>query len=143
MSADNSQQIFDPYSFTHLVHGFVFYLILWLILSPVSFAWRAVVALVAEAVWEIGENTPTVIEYYRSVTISLGYYGDTILNSLSDMFVMLIGFWLARRLPVWGTVLLIIVLEIALVYTIRDNFLLNIIMFVYPSPTILAWQNAV
>lgn len=139
-SSDNSQHILDPYSFTHLLHGFVFFgLLVWL--APrLSSAWRLWVAISIEAVWEIIENTEFVIRRYREETAALGYQGDTIVNSISDLLVCGLGFMVARRLGLHRTLALYVVAEIILALWIRDGLLLNIIMLVYPIDAIAEWQ---
>ena len=102
---------------------------------------RALVALAVEAGWEILENTPWIIDRYRDVTVSGDYVGDTILNSMSDILAMLVGFFLAARLPVWMTVVIAIVMELVAAWVIRDNLTLNVIMLIYPLDGILAWQQ--
>ena len=139
-SPENSQHIFDWYSFTHVLHGFWLYLLIWLVLRRAPFAARLVLAVALEAGWEILENTSFVIERYRTGTIALDYYGDSIVNSVSDTVAMAVGFTLASRLPVWATVALGVAIETALVYLIRDNLLLNVLMLIYPSDAIRAWQ---
>jgi hypothetical protein len=145
-SAGNSQHLVDWYSFTHLIHGFLFYALLHLVdrhwvgrrrKLPVGL--RLVLAIAIEA-WEIVENTPFVIARYRAATISLGYYGDSIVNSLSDTLFMVAGFVLAWRLPVPVVVALALVLEGFLGWAIRDNLTLNVIMLIHPIDAIKAWQ---
>ena len=135
-----SQMLADWYSPSHIIHGFLFYALL-------AFAWRSapverrfIIALMLEAAWEIAENTPMVIDRYREATIALGYSGDSILNSLSDVTMMAIGFLAARRLPIWASIAVVILLELVPLYAIRDNLTLNIIMLVAPSEAILSWQ---
>jgi hypothetical protein len=141
-SSENSQHIFDWYSFTHVLHGFWLYLFAWLVLRRAPFLARLVLAVALEAGWEILENTSFVIERYRTGTIALDYYGDSIVNSVADTFAMAVGFTLASRLPIWTTVALGIAIEASLVYFIRDNLLLNVLMLIYPSDAIRAWQLA-
>lgn len=137
---EHSQHIIDWYTPSHIIHGFIFYLVLWLVMRRQPLGIRALVALVIEAAWEITENTPWVIDRYRDVTIAADYVGDTILNSVFDLVAMLVGFWLAARLPVWLTVLLAIGFELLAAWAVRDNLTLNVIMLVYPLDGILAWQ---
>ena len=139
-SDENSQQVADPYTFTHLVHGAAFYALSRAVapVSPASL--RFAMAITAESVWEVLENTDWVIERYRAETISLDYYGDSILNSIMDILACALGFWLAKRLPVWATVGWVVVLETVLALWIRDNLILNILMLIHPISSIRAWQ---
>jgi len=139
-SAENSQQLLDPYSFTHVSHGVVFYALTRLALGPQRVMLRAIVAIAAEAAWEVYENTDTVINRYRTATIALGYYGDSIINSVLDVVACGLGFVLAWKLPPRVTVAGVIVLEIALALTIRDNLTLNIVMLLHPVDAIRRWQ---
>lgn len=138
--ASTSRQLFDWYTASHLVHGFLFYGVLWLVLPRWSLGARGLVAIVIEAAWEVIENTPWVIDRYRDVTVSGDYVGDTVVNSVFDLWAMLVGFWLAARLPVWLSVALVIALEAAALLVIRDNLTLNILMLLYPVDTIRIWQ---
>jgi Protein of unknown function (DUF2585) len=140
LSAENSQHLADWYSPSHLIHGLLFYALLWLVARRWTLDLRAVAALLIESAWEIIENSPMVIDRYRAATISLGYSGDSVVNSVSDILFMLIGFWLAARLPVAVSVALALVLELVAGYVIRDNLTLNIIMLLYPIDAIRAWQ---
>ena len=140
--AENSQQLADWYSPSHLIHGLLFYGLLWLIARRRPLGLRALIALLIECGWEILENSPIIIDRYREATISLGYRGDSVINSVSDLVFMLIGFWLAARLPVAVSIALAIVLEIAVGYMIRDNLTLNIIMLIWPLEAIRTWQGA-
>jgi hypothetical protein len=142
-TAENSQHLMDWYTPSHLLHGFIFYALLWLVARKLSVGWRLVIATVIEAAWEIAENTSAVIEHYRSVTISLDYYGDSVINSVADIFAMIGGFWLARYLPVWVSVAIVIGFELFVMYMIRDGLALNVIMLLYPLDAIKDWQGAV
>jgi len=139
-SDQNSQQLADPYSFTHVIHGALFYGLTHLAMAPVSIGARAVVALAIESAWEVYENTDTVINRYRAATIALGYYGDSVVNSVADVLCCLIGFVVARRLAWWWTVSWVVATEIALAIAIRDNLTLNIIMLIRPIEAIKQWQ---
>lgn len=139
-SADNSQHLFDPYTFTHVLHGFIFCGVLALAVPRLSFAWRLSLATVIEAAWEVFENSAFIIDRYRTVTLALGYTGDTVVNSLTDILACIIGALLARRLGVWKSAALFIATELALALWIRDGLLLNLLMLVYPIPSIRTWQ---
>jgi hypothetical protein len=139
-SDQNSQQIADPYSFTHVVHGALFYGITALTLGPSQPALRAAIAIGIESAWEAVENTDMVIERYRKATVSLGYYGDSVVNSIADVLACLIGFLLAWRLPTRATVMWVAAVELVLALWIRDNLTLNVVMLVYPLQVIRQWQ---
>jgi hypothetical protein len=135
-----SQMLADWYSPSHIIHGFLFYLLLASVWSGAPIEQRFLVALLLETAWEIVENTPIVIDRYREATIALGYSGDSILNSLSDIVMMAIGFLAARRLPAWASVAIVLLLELVPLIAIRDNLTLNVIMLLAPSEAILDWQ---
>lgn len=135
-----SQMLADWYSPSHIVHGFLFYATLHLLFRSMPLERRFTVALVVEAAWEIIENTPMVIDRYREATIALGYSGDSILNSASDIVMMAIGFLAARRLPVWASIAAVLLLELVPLIVIRDNLTLNVLMLLAPSDAIRTWQ---
>lgn len=141
-SSENSQHLTDWYTFTHIVHGYLFYLLFWLAAPTSSIPQRFVAAIAVESLWEILENSPLIIDRYRTATISLDYYGDSIVNSMADIGAMSIGFLIASRLPVGVVVLLGLTSEALMAYAIRDNLILNIIMLVHPVDAIKAWQEA-
>jgi hypothetical protein len=132
----------DWYSFSHIVHGLLFYAALWLVARRWPVEWRFLAALVVEATWEIVENTPMVIDRYREATAALGYSGDSVINSVSDILMMAVGFLVARKLPVWASIGLLVVLELIPLYVIRDNLTLNVWMLLWPNQAIAAWQAA-
>jgi len=135
-----SQMLADWYSLSHIVHGFLFYAALHFLWRRATVERRFLVALIIEAAWEIAENTPMVIDRYREATIALGYSGDSILNSASDIAMMALGFLAARRLPLWVSVLIVAALEIVPLIVIRDNLTLNVWMLLAPNDAIRAWQ---
>ncbi|WCT75391.1 DUF2585 domain-containing protein [Sphingomonas naphthae] len=137
---ENSQQIADWYSLSHIVHGLLFYGALRLVLPRLAWGWRLVVAVGIEAAWELAENSPVIIDRYRAATMAFGYSGDSILNSLSDIACMMVGFVVARRLPAWGSVLLVVALELIALAAIRDNLALNVLMLVHPVDAVRVWQ---
>jgi hypothetical protein len=140
VSAENSQHLSDWYTPSHIIHGFLFFGALWLVARRLSFGWRLAIATLVEAAWEIVENSDAVIERYRSVTISLDYYGDSVLNVVADISAMILGFWLASKLPVWVTVALIILFEAVTILIIRDGLALNVLMLLYPLDWVAEWQ---
>jgi hypothetical protein len=131
----------DWYSPSHFIHGLIFYALLWYFARRQPVGRRLLVAMVVETAWEILENTPLVIDRYREATMALGYSGDTILNSLSDIVMMMIGFLVVRRLPVWVSVALAIGFELLTLVIIRDNLALNIWMLLIPTDAIRIWQG--
>jgi hypothetical protein len=139
-SSECSQRLVDPYSFSHVAHGMLFYGALWLVARKLPVRHRFLAAVLLEASWELLENSPFIIDRYRQVTIALGYDGDSVLNSLSDVGMMSLGFLLAFRLRPWITVTVFVAMELACALWIRDNLTLNIIMLLYPVEAIRHWQ---
>lgn len=141
-SADSSQHIADWYTLSHIIHGFIFYGILWVAVRRRPLGERLLGAIFIEAAWEIFENTDMVINRYREATIALGYVGDSVLNSVSDILFMVLGFFFAARAPVWMTVVLAIFFELLAGWVIRDNLTLNVVMLLYPLEAIKTWQGS-
>ncbi|MDO8514165.1 MAG: DUF2585 family protein [bacterium] len=140
LSSGNSQHLTDWYTFSHIIHGFLFYLGLWYFFPRMSVWTRFLIALGIEIAWELIENTPMVIQHYREQALAQGYTGDSIINSVSDTLAMVIGFVMARRLPVWTIVVIGLGLELFVGFMIRDNLTLNILNLIHQFPAISAWQ---
>lgn len=139
-SAENSQQLSDWYSLSHFNHGLIFYGLGWLALRRKPIGMRLAIATAIEAGWEILENSPVIIDRYRAATIAIGYSGDSVVNSVSDILFMTFGFAVSLRLPWWGSLVLGIALELIALAAIRDNLTLNVLMLIAPNDAIRAWQ---
>ena len=138
----NSQHLADWYTPSHIIHGFLFYGLAWMLFRKQAISMRLSFAVLIEAAWELLENSPIIIDRYRTATMALGYTGDSILNSAMDTIFMVLGFFFAMRVPVWLTILVAIVFEIFTGWLIRDNLTLNVLMLVTPIDAIKEWQNA-
>jgi hypothetical protein len=136
-----SQHLTDWYTVTHVIHGFGFYLLLRIVAPRMSWGWLLAVTIGLEAAWEIIENTPFVMDRYRQSALARGYFGDSVVNSVFDTFATVLGVVLARVLPVWSSVALVVAIELILACAIRDNFALNIIQLIYPTEVISRWQT--
>lgn len=139
-SSHNSQHLFDPYSFTHILHGVVICGVLKWFRPQWSPAWRLALAVVVECCWEILENSRFVIERYREATVSVDYFGDSVVNSLGDVLTCALGFALARRIGVWRSIAFFLLVEVILLFWIRDNLFLNVLMLIHPFDAVKAWQ---
>lgn len=139
-SQHNSQHPFDPYSFTHMLHGFMFCGLLAVLLPKLAQSWQWALAVVMESVWEVVENSNLIIQRYREATLALGYTGDTIINSFADILLCGTGFLVARKLGGRRAIAVFLVTELILLFWIKDSLLLNIVMLIYPVDAIKAWQ---
>lgn len=142
-SSNTSQQLLDPYSFTHVLHGFLFFWLIALLFRRMNSSWQICLALLLEGGWELFENTRFVIDKYRTETAALGYTGDTIVNSLGDLMCALVGFTIARQLGLRRSLIVFVVVEVVLIVWIRDSLLLQILMLVRPVEAIKLWQMCV
>ena len=140
-SSTTSQQFLDPYSLTHLLHGFLFFWLITLLFRRMPRGWQLWLALLLESAWEVFENTPYVIDKYRNETAALGYHGDTIVNSLGDLACALVGFLVARRLGVRRSLIVFLLIELVLTVWIHDSLLLQILMLIRPVEAIKLWQT--
>src|SRR4030095_11420085 len=141
-SSENSQRVADAYSFSHVVHGILFFALLYLAARNLPLQYRFTLALLLEAGWEILENSPIIINRYREATIALGYVGDSVLNSCSEIAMMALGFCFASRMRVWVSVAVVLAMELFCLFWVRDNLTLNIIMLLHPIEAIKTWQAA-
>ena len=139
-SSNNSQQLFDPYSFTHVLHGFLFFYLVLLVFRQLAGGWQFVLVLALEAAWEVFENSSFVIERYRTATAALGYQGDTVVNSIGDLACALLGFLIARQVGIRGSLILFAIFELILILWIHDSLLLQIMMLIRPIDAIKIWQ---
>jgi hypothetical protein len=141
-SLQSSQHLLDWWSFSHLIHGFWFYGMLWLVFPRLGLGWRFLAATAIEVAWELVENSAWVIERYRAATISVDYNGDSVINMVSDVSMMWLGFVLAMRLPVWASLAIVVAAEALPMLVIRDGLILNVVMLLWPIEAIAEWQAA-
>jgi hypothetical protein len=142
-SAENSQQVTDWYTFSHVIHGILFYALLWLLFPRMPVGMRFALAAGIEVSWEVLENSPWIIQRYREQALAQGYFGDSVLNSISDSCAMMLGFLLASRLPKWASVAIVVSLEAFTMHEIHDGLILNIIQLIHPMDAIARWQSSV
>lgn len=139
-SSHTSQHFLDPYTFTHILHGVMFFWLITLLFKKYPFSWQLFVAVLVECAWEILENSDFIIEKYRKNTASLDYFGDSIFNSVGDVLACAFGFIVAYKLGVWRSLLFFLIVELFLIFWIRDSLLINILMLIYPIDAIKTWQ---
>lgn len=139
-STHNSQHVIDPYSFTHVLHGILEFWLIGLVFGRLPLAWRMFIAIVIESAWEVAENSNYIIQRYREATISLDYFGDSVINSVADIICCATGFVIAYRLRFWRSLALFLATEAILIVWIRDSLVINIIMLIYPIEAIKHWQ---
>jgi hypothetical protein len=142
-SSHTSQHLFDPYTFTHILHGVMFFWLASVIFSKISASWRFFIAIFAECAWEMLENSNYIIQKYRENTASLDYFGDSILNSVGDVIACAFGFFIAYKLGWWKSLIFFLLTEIMLLIWIRDGLLLNILMLIYPLDSVKNWQMSI
>jgi hypothetical protein len=138
---ENSQHLTDWYTPSHVLHGFIFYAVMWVLVPRLAFEERMVGAVILASTWELVENTSWLIERYRGTTVSLDYNGDSVINSMTDIGFMMVGFWLASRLPVKAVLFLAVAVEATTLVVIRDSLILNIVMLLWPVEAVLDWQS--
>ena len=141
-SSATSQHFGDPYSFSHILHGIIFFAGLWFLRKKLSLRLRFTIAVLIEIVWEIFENSSFIINRYRTATASLDYFGDSVLNATGDLLFAMLGFWIAWKLPWKWTLAIVVLIELIMLYLMRDNLTLNVIMLISPIDAIKEWQMA-
>jgi hypothetical protein len=142
-SSHTSQHFFDPYTFTHVLHGVLFFWITGWLFEKLENRWRFLIAVIAEAGWELVENSSYIIQQYRENTASLDYFGDSVANSVGDVLACAAGFWVAVRIGRWRSLAFFLIVEAALLFFIRDSLLLNVVMLVYPLEWVKTWQSGI
>jgi hypothetical protein len=141
-SKHNSQHLFDPYSLSHVLHGVLFFGLLWPLRRRISLNVRAAIAGAVEIGWEMLENSPIIINRYRTATMALGYSGDSVINSIGDVGSFVVGFYVARKLGLWWSVATFLIVELMMLWLMRDNLTLNVLMLLWPVDAIRRWQGA-
>jgi hypothetical protein len=139
-SPHNSQHVFDAYSLSHVLHGILFYGFFWLFRARMTLGWRFVAATAVEVAWEMMENSPIIINRYRTATIAVGYQGDSIINSLGDVLSFVVGFYLGQKLGLWKSVIFFLAVDLGMLWMIHDNLALNVLMLLWPIDAIRLWQ---